>query len=342
MSGLEILRVAAGATIQDRGRPGLQRYGVCAGGAVDEYALTEGQVLLGNSTDAAALEFAGDGGKFRARGGALRLATSGATMRASLAGEPLRWRSSFTLQAGDVLEIGPAREGTYGYLHIAGGFGTEVVLGSRSTHIRAGLGYVPAAGDCLPVGEAGGAATSDPPETLSEPPHLGRREIRALWGPQAHVFSDATRAAFAAASFRVSAARDRMGIRLDADCGPIHSETGQTILSEAISLGDFQIPGDGRPVAMLADRGPTGGYPRIATVISADIAALAQLRTGADFKLRMVDEDAALEALKLWRDQINRLPEDLRPLIRDPAKMSDLLSYTLVGGVLRGDEHDDG
>jgi biotin-dependent carboxylase-like uncharacterized protein len=338
MSGLDILRLAPGATIQDHGRPGLQRYGVCAGGAVDEYALAEGQALLGSPPDAAALEFAGDGGRFRARGGALRLATSGATMRASLAGEKLRWRSSFTLAAGEVLDIGPATDGTYGYLHVLGGFDTEMVLGSRSTHIRAGLGHAPVAGDCLPVFET--AVRAGPPLTLPEPPHLGRTEIRALWGPQAHVFSPETRASFAAASFKVGAARDRMGIRLDASCGPIHSETGQTILSEAISLGDFQIPGDGRPVAMLADRGPTGGYPRIATVISADIAALAQLRTGSEFRLRMVEEAEALTALRQWRDQIARLPAQVQPLVRDPATMADLLSYTLVDGVLRGDEHD--
>jgi len=339
VSGLEVLRITAGATIQDHGRPGLQRYGVCAGGAVDDYALTEGQALLGNAADAAALELAGDGGRFRARGGPLKLATSGANMRAGIAGEKLRWRTSFVLEDGEMLEIGPANDGTYGYLHVKGGFDTGVVLGSRSTHIRAGLGHAPELGDSLPVFQ-GAAGNPGAPVTLPEPPHLGRFEIRALWGPQAHLFSKATREAFAAANFKVSAARDRMGMRLDADCGPIHCETGQTVLSEAISLGDFQIPGDGRPVAMLADRGPTGGYPRIATVISADVAALAQLRTGTEFTLRMVEEEEALAALKQWRDQIARLPGEVHPLVRDPATMADLLSYTLIDGMLRGDEHD--
>ncbi len=335
MTGLEILKITPSATVQDRGRVGFLRFGVTGGGAMDAYGLAEGQVLLGNGPDDAAIEFAEFGGEFRAIA-PVQVALSGAEMTAQLNGHPVAWRRTVALSAGDVLNIGAAKTGVYGYLHVGGGFQTDVVLGSRSTHLRAGFGHVLAVGQKITAG-------SDrivQERALPAPNTFESREIRAMWGPQSHYFSEETRAAFSAATLEVLPARDRMGICLSSSAGKIKSATGLSIASDAINLGDIQVTGDGTPTALLADRGSSGGYPRIATLITADLGPFAQLRTGSKIGLRMVKRSDAVQALDKFRRKINGLPKLLMPLVRDPWRMDDLLSYNLVDGVLRGDEDD--
>jgi biotin-dependent carboxylase-like uncharacterized protein len=336
MNGLKILSIAPSATVQDRGREGYLRFGVTGGGAVDVYALAEGQALLGNRANDAALEFAGFGGRFRA-GGTLWLASSGAEMAISLNGAPLAWRQSFRMEAGDILDIGSALSGVYGYLHVAGGFLTEVVLGSRSTHLRAGFGHVPRSGQVL---KTGGGDSGLSPTGLPKPDYFARRELRFLAGPQTRYFSKDTLAAFLADHFKVSAKRDRMGVQISPDCGPVRVTAGLTIASDAINLGDIQITGDGTPAVLLADRGSSGGYPRIGTIISADLPTLAQIPAGEGFTLMRVERAEAVAALAEFRAEIKALPGLVRPMLRDPRDIADLLAYNLIDGVLRGDEHD--
>lgn len=337
MSGLEILSIAPGASIQDRGRNGYLRFGVTSSGAMDDFALAEGQALLANGPDAAALEFAGAGGTFQARS-QVWVALTGAEMVASLNGKPVGWRQSLKLAMGDILAIGGAVLGVYGYLHVTGGFRTETVLGARATHSRAGFGHVAKPGDILPVGDGG---NSDAPDTvLPRPAYLECRRIRALWGPQSHLFDEPTRSGFAAAQFTVTPMRDRMGIRVMPSSGPVSTAGGLTIASDAVLPGDIQITGDGTPAILLADRGPSGGYPRIATVATADLATLAQMPVGAEFTLEFVDRQAAVAALLRHRADLMALPKQVRPLLRDPRDIADLLAYNLVGGMVRGDEQD--
>ncbi|GAB5470414.1 MAG: biotin-dependent carboxyltransferase family protein [Rhodospirillales bacterium] len=336
---LAVLSAGPCVTLQDRGRPGFQRYGVAEGGALDPYALAEGAALLGNSLEAAAIECFALGGRFQAVGQSLRFALTGAVMTAAKLTadghrESLQWRSSGRLLPGETLEIGAAVEGQVGYLHIGGGIATEPQLGSRATHLRAGIGAPRLdAGQSLPLGPDQGETVG---MVLPDPGYLARREIRLLWGPQAEVFAQAERDRLLEASYRVSAKRDRMGARLE---GPaLHAEGQLTGLSDAVSLGDVQVPGDGAPLVLLADRQPTGGYPRIATVITADLAAFAQLPSGAAFSFRLVAEEEALSALKAWRAEIAGLAGRVAPLLRDPRAIPDLLSYNLVDGVVTGRE----
>ena len=321
MSGLKILSVAPSATVQDRGRIGWLRYGVTSGGAMDAYALAEGQTLLGNSPDDAALEFAEFGGRFQALGPVM-IATSGARMDLLLNGAVVDWRRSVQMRAGDVLDIGAAHEGVYGYLHISGGFQTELVLGARSTHLRAGFGHVLQIGQTLIAGNDRTTA----PLGLPVPDYFSRRVIRALWGPQSHYFSPEVRQAFASATFEVTKMRDRMGIQVRPSGDAIVSDAGLTIASDAINLGDIQVTGDGTPAILLADRGSSGGYPRIATVITADIGVLAQLPTGARFHLEMIEREAAVAALGQFRASVAALKAKAKPVLRDPRDMADLLA----------------
>ena len=127
-----------------------------------------------------------------------------------------------------------------------------------------------------------------------------------------------------------------MGARLESDAEPIHASNALTGVSDAVSLGDVQVTGDGRPAILLADRQPTGGYPRIATVITADLPAAAQIPPGDTLRFRLVNEQEALAALARWRAELEQSPSRLQPLLRDPGDMSDLLSYQLTGGAIAG------
>lgn len=333
MSGLEIVSIAPTATVQDQGRVGFLRFGVTSSGAMDVYGLAEGQALLGNRPDDAALEFAEYGGRFCARQD-MPVALSGAEMSARLNGTPCGWRKVLNLRAGDVLEIGAAADGVYGYLHAAGGFQTEVVLNARSTHRRAGFGHLLAAGQVLNIGDA---ARKCLPLGLARPDYFDQRVLRIMWGPQSKYFTDKTRQRFLEAEFVISEMRDRMGIQITPDCAKITADSGLSIASDTINLGDIQITGDGTPAVLLADRGPSGGYPRIATLCTADMGALAQISTGGRFRFVLVGRPEAVEVLRKFRKKMNGLREQVKPMTRDPRDMADLLAYNLVDGVITGE-----
>lgn len=158
MSGVKVLKIGPAASVQDLGRPGLLDQGVPRGGAADPLALAEGAALLQQDPGFAALEMAGMGGSFEATG-ALRIALTGAPMSATLDGAALIWNASYRIEAGQRLEIGPARRGVYGYLHLGGGIDVPSVLGARATHLAAGLGKATAAGEVLVGGQDSGAET---------------------------------------------------------------------------------------------------------------------------------------------------------------------------------------
>lgn len=335
LPGLKVLKAGPSMTIQDAGRPGYQRFGVAEGGAVDPWAMAEGAALLGNPARTAAVEMFGYGGDFAAEAGSIRIALTGAAMKATLDGRPLVWGTSALLEPGQILSIGAARGGNYGYLHVGGGIGTEPVLSSRSTHTRARLGGLNgtflATGDSLPI------LTDTQRQIelcLSRERAAQPARIRVLWGAQAHWFSDSERRRFLDTTFLVTPKLDRMGIRLSNDGSPIHSDLGLSGLSDAVCLGDIQIPGDGQPAVLLADRQPTGGYPRIATIITADLAHMVQRSPGSDVAFDLVDEAGAIEALSTWRKQLAALPAQVVPLHRDPRDIANLLEYNLISGVV--------
>ncbi|MEO1090192.1 MAG: urea amidolyase [Pseudomonadota bacterium] len=326
-------------TVQDLGRPGFQRNGVAEGGAVDPVAVWEGAALLGQPPELAALEMVGLGGRYRAFGGAVRVALTGAPFAAERGGgRAAPWRGSFVLEDGEVLTIGGALTGGYGYLHVGGGVDVAPVLRSLSTHLRAGFGGFGGRalrkGDRLIVGVDDG----QPGELeLSDLPNDPPNRIRVLWGVQAEEFSAAERERFLASTFEVTPQRDRMGVRLAHDGEPFVTERSLTLISDAVVLGDVQVPGDGRAVVLLADRQPTGGYPRIATVISADLAAFAQLPPGAAFHFVAVDHATAVSALRVHQARLDTLTERVRPRLPQGADLERRLSTTnLVDGVTTG------
>lgn len=330
---LIVHRAGPGVTVQDMGRPGYLGFGVSRGGAADTLALTEGAALLGQPATCAALEMAGMGGEFEATE-PLRIALTGAPMRASLDGRRLAWNASHPLPPGARLTIGAAEAGVYGYLHVGGGLETPERLGARSVHLAAGIGRASASGDRLPVGRD--PAPGRTGDTLPADPRFDGGTVRVVASLQTDLFSTAERERFEATTFARDARGNRMGVRFLPDGAGFESDAGLSVLSEVIVPGDIQITGDGTPFVLLAECQTTGGYPRIGSVLPADLPRVAQAPAGATLRFRFLDRPDALAAETRERTRRAALPQARRPLIRDPATIADLLSYQLISGVTAG------
>jgi len=334
MTDLIVHQVGPGVAIQDMGRPGYLAKGLTRGGAADRLAVAEGAALLGQAPECAVLEMVGTGGTFEAKR-TLRIALTGADMTAQIDGSAIAWNASHALPAGSKLTIGPTRTGTYGYLHVGGGFAVASMLGSRATHQSCGLGALVATGDTLPVGEDVRGKVG---MTLPRDTRFGGGTVRIVPSMQTSDFPEEARAQFQATTFRRDPRANRQGIRMDSDGEGFASPSALGIVSEVIVPGDIQITGDGTPFVLMAESQTTGGYPRIGTVLPCDLPRVAQAPAGTTLQFQFVnlDEGAAIEARA--RAAWDALPKAVTPLVRDPADMQDLLSYQLVGGVVSATE----
>jgi KipI family sensor histidine kinase inhibitor len=310
---LEVLDGGLLTTVQDQGRPGYQRFGVPVTGAIDMPAFVAANALVGNPPGAAALECTIAGPTLRVLRPVV-LAVTGADLgaqleRADLGRWPVpRWVSFFA-RPDNVLSFGGRVAGARAYVAVAGGFEVPEVLGSRSTYLTSALGGF--CGRRLEPGDVlrRGAPSDRPgpgrrwPATL-RPSYEGQAEIRVVLGPQEDYFTPQAIDTFLSADFTLASSSDRMGCRLD---GPaIEHRNACEIVSDGMFLGGIQVPPDGRPIVMLADRASTGGYPKIATVIGADIPALGQLLPGDRLRFRAVGLDEARDALAHSRDALSR------------------------------------
>lgn len=342
MPAIKVLDAGPGVTLQDNGRPGYQRYGVTEGGAMDRWALAECNHLLGNKPDTAALEMIAIGGKFTVVGQPVMMATAGAVMDITLDGKALPWRSSFVAEPGQVLHCGYARDSIYSYLQVQGGFAVAPVMGSQSTYARSLLGGFKGrsltGGDELIIGDSCEQQSNSTPQTLPVPEYFSRQTIRVVWGTQAHVFSPRVRELFLQSEFSVSAERDRMGARLATSAGSLAADTGLSGVSDAVVIGDVQVAGDGVATILLADRQPTGGYPRIATVITADLNTISQMPTHQPFCFQLVTADEAIAALSLQQQALQSLGSKITSVTRSPEDVADLLKYSLIDGVVNAND----
>ena len=327
MSGnLTIVRAGPGLSIQDLGRPGGMGLGLSRGGAADRTGFLQGTALLGNPPDAAGLEMTVGGGRFRVDSPA-RIALSGAPVRATINGSPLEHLASYALAPGDILDIGPTEGGVYGYLHIAGGLLTEQELSGRGRHKIAGLGADVGDGDALPFGDD---TEVDAPPLRLTPDLPGTAPIRVIPGPQTALFPNDVIERFQATTFTRSPRGNRQGVRMDSDSPPFATEAQLGQVSDFITEGDIQMTGDGTPFVLLADCQTMGGYPRIGTVIPADLSRIAQTLPGAKVSFRFIELE---EAGALWQsdeDLYRSFRAQRQPRIRDPREMADLLSYELI------------
>lgn len=309
---LRSINPGALATVQDAGRMGYQRYGVPPSGAVDLFTFRIANALVGNEADEAAIEFTLLGGAWAVEGGACRVAVAGA-FPVALNGTSMPAFRALDLAPGDVLKIGAGAGGARGYLAVAGGFGFDPVLGSRSTHVRSGLGGLdgkPLAKDSrLPL-----RAPACEGAPLALDPRLARHDpgpVRVIPGPQDDYFDDAAMAAFLREAWTMHPQSDRMGLRLEGP--PLTHARGFNIVSDGIAPGSIQVPGNGLPIVLLADRQSTGGYPKIATVVCADLPRLGQLRPGETVRFEAVPVEAAETLASEAASRMKMLREALRP-----------------------------
>lgn len=344
---LEVTDGGLSVTIQDRGRIGYRNIGVPLSGALDPVFLAAANALLGNDPAAAALEVVMSGPSFKVVSGTVRIALAGeigakvqSARGGALAVKP--W-STATLFRGDVIRIGSVAGGI-AYVGISGGFCVPEVLGSRSTYQRAALGGVHgraiAAGDRLPCGEVQG----DPWLEYRSPRPLQHEAlqsapIRVILGPQQDHFTAAAMAAFLSAPYTVTRDMDRMGMRLD---GVLleHNARGAEIVSDGVAPGSIQVPANGHPIVLMADCQTSGGYPKIATVIGADLPRLGHARPGTILHFEAVTLPDAAVARKQQAHRLALWVEGLRSF--RPAGVIDeqaLYAGNLVSGVICGDEH---
>jgi biotin-dependent carboxylase-like uncharacterized protein len=315
---IEVLDGGLATTVQDAGRPGYRRLGVALSGALDPIWLACANALAGNDADAAGLEMRLRGPQLRVGGGRLRVALAG-PVEASLRRAdgrllaPPAWHS-FTLDAGDTLEVGAVRGGV-AYLAVAGGIGVPLQLGSRATHLRARLGGVD--GRALHAGDRLAATGHDGAPEAAECAQSAFRHdaapLRLLLGPQDDHFTPDALRALGNAEFVVSRDADRMGIRLDGPPLAHDAQAGDEIVSDGTAPGAIQVPPDGKPILLLADCQTVGGYPKIATVIRADLPRLAHLLPGDRLRFAIATRAEGLAALRAQRARLEAWLRGIAP-----------------------------
>jgi len=285
-------------TVQDLGREGFGPIGVSASGAADAVSLRLGNRLVGNDEGAAGLEMTLLGGTFVFPERAL-LVLTGSDFGAALDGKPGELGSSFEAKAGQTLRLGPTRTGARCYLCVQGGIAVELFLGSASTHILSGLGghegRALRKGDALKIGAESGAIHERRLSALALNELQPRKVLRVTEGPQSDWFSESARRLFYESRYRVAEESNRMGIRLEGAIVPVPS--GGEMISEGVSLGAIQVPEGGKPIILSVEQQTTGGYPKIANVISADFHSLGQLRPRDEIRFERVDWETARSLL---------------------------------------------
>ena len=322
---IRVLATGPLTTVQDAGRTGFAAKGFRCCGAADGYALRLANLLAGNENcRLAVLEMTLRGGTFQFEQDTL-FALAGAEMPAVLNDAPAPSFAPLFAPAGSVLTVGTAKTGLRGYLAVYGGIDTPPVLGSRSTDLKCRMGGLEGralrAGDVLPV-EADGSAARQRWNTLPQKsplkeksvcsPALPRRFLgqqayplfRAVPGPQADAFTAQGQADFVRSVYTLTPDCDRMACKLLGT--PLEAVNGVDIVSDGIVAGSVQVSANGQPIVMLADHQTTGGYAKIATVIGADLPALAQLRPGEALTFTYVTASRAVVAA---RQQAARLEQ---------------------------------
>ena len=293
--GLTVISPGALTSIQDEGRFGHQRIGMSPAGAMDLHSLRLANILVDNDMGEAALELTFLGGTFKFNADNV-FALTGADMGATLDGVPIPVGRAVAAKAGSVLKMGQAKDGCRTYLAVAGGFDVPVIHASKSTLLRSNLGGFNgrklAAGDEVPFTAPRQTVPNLPIRVLPPQPPIARDvTVRVVLGPQDDRFTKAGMETFLNSAYKVDNKSDRMGYRLT---GPkVEHTTDANIISDGIPFGAVQIPGSGEPMIMMSEHQGSGGYTKIANVISADIPLVAQCPPGGTIRFKAVSVDEA-------------------------------------------------
>ena len=304
MLGVKVINPGLLATIQDLGRYGFQQFGLPVSGVMDEFAYKVLNILLENDDHAGAIEVTMSGLVLEFYEDSV-IAITGGNLDPKINGKSIDMWTTVFINKGDILWFSGVKSACRAYIGFKGGIKIPQIMGSKSTYLKGGLGGIKgkalSKGDFIPVCpvEKNSFIRRILPEKYI-PSYSNNIEIRVVMGPQDDYFSSAGIETFLSNEYKISNDCDRMGFRLEGKT--VEAIDGSDIISDGISFGSIQIPGHGKPIIMMADRQTTGGYAKIAGVISSDLSWLAQCKPGDVIKFNRV---SIAEAHELLRDREN-------------------------------------
>lgn len=314
MGGMKIIKGGLLSTVQDGGRIGYQQYGVPVSGVMDFYAYRLGNILVRNREDAAVIEVTmmGFAAEFLEES---IIAVTGGDLTPTLNSRPIGMWETISVVPGDKLAFQRVRSGCRSYVAIAGGIDVPKVMDSRSTYRRGGFGgYRGRAlqnGDELKIGKGKEELKTLTRRSLQEHAmeYPSEITIRVVAGPQEEAFKEEGITDFYNGGYKVTMESDRMGFRLEGE-KIVHRDKSE-IISDGIAMGAIQVPGHGLPILMMADRQTSGGYPKIANVITADLPKLAQAKSGDTLRFQKVTVEEAQEAFGQMEQGLKKMKESL-------------------------------
>lgn len=303
----EVLKPGLLTTIQDLGRYGYQRFGISTAGAMDPYSMKVANLLVGNDLNEGVLEVTMLGPKLKCLNDIV-IAICGGNLSPVVNGTAAPLWKSFLVRKGEILSFQAPKNGARAYISISGGFNVPKVLGSKSTYLKAQMGGFNGRelqkGDVLfGFGKVSRKNIGKSPHPCFIPRYEKHIKVRVILGPHENMFTDKGIKTFLTSTYKVTPQSDRMGYRLS---GPSieHVETAD-IISDTIPLGGIQVPQNGEPIILMADRQTTGGYTRIGTIISVDIPKVAQLLPGDTIQFETISikkaQQFAIEEAKMFR-----------------------------------------
>lgn len=300
---IEIITPGILTTVQDFGRVGVMKNGFTQNGAMDRYSMTVANRLCGNCDSAPVLEMTVLGVTARFTQDTV-ICVSGADFGAKINDKPIKRNKAYKINKGDILSMGAAKSGMRAYLAVAGGIVGEYVFGSASTNLKFAFGghfgKKLQSGDVLSIGTGAFPLGEIDKWEIPESEYSKDAQLRVVLGPQNDMFTDEDIRLFLSQEYEVNAQSDRMGIRLSGE--PLKSKNGMDIISDGIVFGSVQVPNSGEPIILMADHQTTGGYAKIATVISVDLPRASQLSAGNTVRFKSVTvEEAEQEAKKQKR-----------------------------------------
>ena len=313
MKALKITRGSNFSTVQDLGRPGFMKYSVPPSGAMDQYSYRIGNQLIGNPDGAASLEIFFPGLQIEVLKPVTAVIT-GADLSPHINNEHVEIWAPLSLEIGDVIQFKKRISGFWAYLAVRGGIRRTRVLGSMSTFLRGKIGKPLRDGECLEIGDPE-LSDINHMKTLSEeyqPDFNNKAPIRVLLGPQHNYYSQEGIRTFFHSTYKVTSESDRMGYRLSGP--PVEIAKGPGIITEPIPRGAIQVPGDGQPIVLLRDAPVTGGYGKIAVVISADLDRFVQRVPGSTEGVQF-EKTSRSRALELWFEKEKQMAA-IKRLIR--------------------------
>ena len=302
-STIEVIYGGMLTSLQDLGRCGYQKYGVIAGGAMDTYALRLANLLVGNAQAEAALEITFQGPVLQLAAG-MMIAFMGAGAVPRIAGEMVPLNRPVYIKKNCQLDFGVCNRGCRAYMAVAGGFDVPLVMGSKSTYLRAGIGGFKGrglqGGDQLPIGvmsdrvarlakqlkTCGWEYFSAPPWYVPWQPYYKQGAIRLTLGTQSDWFTKESQQQFFSSAYEISSESDRMGYRLAGDL--LLRAKADEMISEALTFGTIQVANSGSPILLMADRQTAGGYPRLAQAAIVDLPRLAQMAPGSLIRFEQI------------------------------------------------------